>query len=703
MGMIMAFLFGLLAGTIEAGTEQQPQAKRVEQTDIYHGVAVADPYRWLEEMDDRETMAWARAQDQYTRHWLAQTPGYADLHKRLTKVATAKRYIAPVLAGGRVFYRQYQTGVGKLNILVKEKDGSTRILLNSKELADNKRIAGMAPSPNGEILAIQLSEGTSRWRDIRFLDVATGKWLEDRLRGYHNNGSLSWSADSNSLYYSRFQLPKTGKEVTTEIVELGIYHHRLGKKQADDPLFYRDDDHQNWYWLHQLSQDGETLAITGRDGDKRKLILAKTDKQGKTQTLVESEASLSFLGLKGGKAWMTTMEDAPNGRIVAVDLNRPQREHWRELVPEAEQTLINASAIGNRFLAIYREHAIPVIKVFHTDGRLDYKMTLPKLGFLSSFSGRPSHDIAFYSLSGLADPGTLYGLDVASGKSEVLRKAELAYDPDRFITRQVFYRSKDGTRIPMFLVHRDGLKMTPETPVFLYGYGAGNWSAYPWHQPHMAVWLEMGGVYALPGIRGGGEYGYTWHEAGIGRNKQKSIDDFIAAAKWLIDEDMTSKARLAINGGSASGPLAGAAVVQEPGLFAAAVVEWPVTDMLRYEQFPGGRFWTWSNGTVKNREDFRSLHAWSPYHNITEGVCYPATLTIVGEKDESTVPAHSYKFQAALQHDQGCENPVLMRMVWGGAHYQYGTTTANSVETWADLLAFLVRTLDVKEVRFAGR
>jgi prolyl oligopeptidase len=407
--------------------------------------------------------------------------------------------------------------------------------------------------------------------------------------------------------------------------------------------------------------------------------------------------------MEGNTIWMRTTENAPNGKVVAVDLTRPQREHWQTLIPESEHVLIGTNVIGDRILTVYREHAKPVVKVFHTDGKLAYNLELPKLGFLSSFSGRQSHQTAYYTLNGLADPGTLYALDVASGKSKVFRKAELDYDPDQFITRQVFYTSKDGTRIPMFLVHRDGLKLNPETPVFLYGYGAGNWSAYPWHQPHMAVWLEMGGVYALPGIRGGGEYGYTWHEAGIGHNKQNAIDDFIASARWLIEQGYTSTKKLAINGGSASGPLVGAALVQEPDLFGAAVVEWPVTDMLRFEAFPGGRFWTWSNGSVKDPEDFRSLHAWSPYHNVTKGTHYPATLIIVGEQDESTVPAHGYKLQAALQHAQAGKNPILMRVIEDGAHYQYGATTEKSVDNWADLLAFLVGALDMKPVEFAVR
>ncbi len=684
-----------VAALAAGGAAEQPTAKRVDHADVYHGVRVADPYRWLEDMNGSETKAWASAQDRYARAYAAAHPRWADTRRLIARISNSERYGSATTAGGRLFYQRYRSPAARPAILVREPSGQTRALIEETDLPAGYELRSYTVSPDGGKLAYQIAKPGTRWNRLKIRDLATGKDLPETLTGLHSGySSVTWSPDGRLLFYGRLQPPKPGGEFKEALKHLGVYSHRPGREQSADALVHREPDHDAWYFGHSATEDGRWLILVGRNGERRKALSLDLKEPGQARTLFETKDMLGFLGAVGDDLLFQTHEDAPRGRVVAVPAAQPERAHWRAVIAESEDTLVSVSLAAGRIWAVYREDALPMAKAFFPDGRLDYRVALPKIALLGGFSGRMDAKRAIYRLTDLADPGSIYRIDVATGKSEPLVRSDLPYALDDYQTRQVFYPSKDGTRVPMLLVHRREVKPGPDTPLFMYGYGAGNWAAFPWFQPHMVAWLEMGGVYAMPNIRGGGEYGREWHEAGIHFNKQNAIDDFIAAGRWLVDQGLASRKRLVGDGGSASGPLVGAALVQAPELFAACLVEWPVTDMLRFDQFPGGPFWRWSNGSPANRKDFENLRRWSPYHNVREETCYPAVMTIVGERDESTVPAHGYKLQAALQHAQGCGKPALLRIVPKGGHYQYGVNREDTLDTMADALAFLMRALD---------
>jgi prolyl oligopeptidase len=459
-----------------------------------------------------------------------------------------------------------------------------------------------------------------------------------------------------------------------------------------------------------VSSDGRWLVITesangSPDNAVRVVDLRRAN--GPVVPLVSNpDAAYSFLGSVGDTLFFQTSLDAPNSRIIAIDVTTPARESWREVVPESRDVIepfIGAAAIGDHLIVPYRHDAWMLVKVFHRDGRHAYDLELPKVASIwTGFVGREQGREAMFVLSDFADPGSIYRLDVPTGRLDLFRRPELAHDPDAFTTRQVFYTSTDGTRIPMFLSHRKDVVPDRDTPVLMYAYGAFAWSASPWFRPDVTAWMERGGVFALPNIRGGGEYGRAWHEAGIRRNKQVAIDDAIAAAEWLVAQSWTSPSRFAFNGGSASGMLAGAVLVQRSNLFAAVTIDYPALDMVRLDQFTGGKQWRSDFGSTEDPEDFRALLAYSPYHTLKQGTCYPATMVLPGEKDESTVPMHSYKFVAALQHAQRCDNPVLMRVAWGAGH-SAGATVEESIDNWADQISFLERAMELKASTQAGR
>ncbi|HYO12711.1 MAG TPA: prolyl oligopeptidase family serine peptidase [Thermoanaerobaculia bacterium] len=478
-----------------------------------------------------------------------------------------------------------------------------------------------------------------------------------------------------------------------------VFHHRLGSPASSDSRIAESPGPGPWTFAPAVTEDGRYLVLALRHGSdvKNRILIKDLGRSDAPVTpLLPGDAAYAFVGSDGPVLWFQTDRGAPRGRVVAVDLRAPSPTSWKELIPKSADTLSMVSVVAGRFVAFYVQAGLPRVRVFGLDGRLERQVTLPQLGTtFTGFTGLRSHRQAFTNVNSVAQPGAPYRFDPATGAFTPFRRLSLSFDPEGFVLEQVFYPGKDGTRIPMFLAYRRGLDPKAGHPALVYGYGAFGWSAFPWFQPHVLVFLEQGGIYALPGIRDGGENGEAWHQAGAKRNKQTSIDDFLAALEWLVAQGYTTRDRLAVQGGSASGLLAGAAMVQRPDLFRAALVDIPVLDMLRFDRFTAGARWVPEFGSPADPEDLRVLRAWSPYHNLKAGTCYPAALIVAGERDETATPAHAYKFAAALQAAQACDRPVLLKVAWGAGH-SLGATPEATRETEAAQLAFLLRELGMR-------
>lgn len=706
--LLPILLLVLSAGPTPALTQDldYSTARRVDVADTLHGLAVADPYRWMEEMDAPEVLAWARGQDQIARDYAA-TGDRDALRDQVARIARVDRHRPPLKRGDRHFYLRFPasgpgTGPGTALLLRETEEGPARVIIGPPTLPAGAALARAVPDPAGRRVAYLVTRDGSAWGTLRVLDVDSGRVLPDSLVGLHASLSgLAWSSDGGGFFYERFDLPEAGKERSARIGGERVAHHALGDLQEGDEAVFERPDLSGWSLSHSVTDDSRYLVIVATDGATQHTRVYYRDlatRDGPVVELIgEGDAAHRFVGNRGDTFWIWTDLDAPRGRIIAVDLEAPARSSWRELVPEADETIsswIGATAIGNRIVIGYLEDARVLVRVFDETGRSLYELDLPREGSIwSGFVGTQLEPIAFYSLSGLVDPGTIYRLDVRTGESRVFQSPALGYDPDDFVTRQVFYTSRDGTRVPMFLVHAREVEPGSPRPVFMYGYGFGAWTAAPWFQPHLAIWLRRGGVWALPNTRGGGEYGEEWHRAGSRLDKQNAIDDYIAAGEWLIANGWTSPGQLVANGSSAGGAVVGAALVQRPDLFGAVVLDYPVLDMLRYDRFTGAHRWRSEYGTTANAAEFRALLAYSPVHNVRPGVCYPPTLVAPGERDEITPPLHAYKFVAALEHAQSCDEPILLRVSWGAGHSS-GATLEDSIDTWADQLAFLYQVLE---------
>lgn len=498
-------------------------------------------------------------------------------------------------------------------------------------------------------------------------------------------------------------MPKSGGELTDGFVFEGIYRHRLGQAQNDDHRFGEAVAETDGYVAKSLGGERRFLVRIHRKDETRTVAwMDARQPQNQFAQLFSVSATINYLGDWQGRLYFQTNHGAPMARVVVVDPQQAAPTFWCEVVAPDQHALVGAALERDLLVLSYREHTQPVLRLQRLSGEKT-RVALPHGGLLTINPGSFGDGIATISVNSLIEPGSAYCLDLNSGKVRLLATSDWVLKPEDFVMRQVFYASKDGTKVPMFIVEKRGLPADQVAPTLLYGYGAGNWSAYPWFQPHIAVWLEMGGRYAMPGLRGGGEYGEAWHLAGIKHNKQNGINDFIAAAEFLIQHGFTRTDQLAANGGSASGPLVAAAMVQRPELFGACLIEWPAIDMLRFKQYPGGAFWVWGHGDPDNAHDFAMLRKWSPYHNLAERGCYPATMLLLGEKDESTAAAHGYKFQAALQRAQHCDKPVVTRVIWNGGHYQYGNDEKQTLDLWVDVLSFLQRTLNAAFQPLGGK
>jgi len=677
-----------------------PVTRATNQLDTYHGVAVADPYRWLENDNAPETKAWVEAQNRVTFDFLGKIPERGAIHQRLKQLWNFERYGVPFKEGGRYFFSR-NDGLQNQSVLytLPALDAQPRVLLDPNQLSGDGTVAlaGLSVSHDGNYLAYGLSVAGSDWEEWKIRDVRTGRDTGDDLKWIKFSGA-AWTRDGSGIFYSRYDEPAAATKMTAANYFQKLYFHRLGTPQSADRLIYQRADQKDWGFGGDVTEDGHYLIISISQGTDRRnrvfyLDLMQPDARV-VELLNDFDAQYVFIGNDGPVLWFRTDLDSPRGRVVAIDTRQPARAQWRELIPQSANTLAEVSVLNDSFVCSYLKDAHSQVKIFSLQGGLVRDVELPGLGSAGGFGGKRADTETFYSFTGFTTPGAVYRYDLATGASSVFRQPKVAFNPDDYETRQVFYASKDGTRVPMFITHKKGLKLDGQNPVLLYGYGGFDISITPAFSVANLVWMEMGGVYAVANIRGGGEFGEAWHEGGMKLHKQNVFDDFIAAAEWLVANHYTSSAKLAIAGGSNGGLLVGACETQRPDLYAACLPQVGVMDMLRFNKFTVGWAWMSDYGSPDNEAEFRALRAYSPLHNVRPGTKYPATLILTGDHDDRVVPAHSFKFAAAMQAAQAGGAPVLIRIETRAGHGT-GKPTAMLLDEAADKLAFLVKALGV--------
>ena len=682
---------------------EYPQTRRVDHTDVYHGVKVVDPYRWLEDdiRSSRAVADWVAAENRISSAYLAAIPQREPIRRRLTELWNFAQYGSPVKEGRRYFYFK-NDGLQNQAVLyaTDSLDGKPRVVLDPNTWSKDGTIAlgSLGFSDDGRLLAYSRSEAGSDWSTWQVLDVDTGRLRPDELK-WTKFSTASWTKDGKGFYYSRYEEPRPGAEFQALNFNNKLYYHRLGDPQSADALVYWKPVNPDWQYVGCVTEDGRYLVITVSRGTDERFRIVVKDLAARDAAPVELIANFdheyTLVGNNGPVLFFKTDLDAPRRRLIAVDLNHPAQRDWKELIPQAEATLAQVSFVGNRFIASYMKDVAARVKVFSLEGRPLDDIPLPGIGTVVGFEGKRKDTETFYTFSSVATPPTIYHYDVASGTSRLFRRAEVKFDPEKYAVRQVFYKSKDGTRVPMFIAHRKGIKLDGSNPTLLYGYGGFNISLPPVFSIGRVAWMEMGGVYAQPNLRGGGEYGEAWHKAGTKLQKQNVFDDFIAAAEWLVEHRYTRPDRLAIQGGSNGGLLVGAVMTQRPELFGACLPLVGVMDMLRFHKFTEGRQWVDDYGSSDDPREFKALLAYSPYHNIKPGVRYPATLILTADTDDRVVPGHSFKFAAALQRAQAGSAPVLIHISTRAGHGG-GKPTSKRIEEIVDQWAFLAKVFGMK-------
>ena len=726
-----------------------PAAPRGTQVDAYHGVSIADPYRPLEEVDAPATKAWVEAENRVTDSFLATIPERVAIHNRLTKLWNYARYSVPFKEKSRYFYSQ-NTGLQNQSVLYVQdgRDGRQRVLLDPNVLSSDGTVAlsSTAVSDDARFLAYSLSTSGSDWQEIHVRDVDTGRDLPDTLK-WVKFSSTAWTHDNRGFFYSRYDEQTSGNKMTNANKNHKLYYHRIGQPQARDELVYDRSDEPDWLFNASVSDDGQYLIINVSQGTdvRNRLYYIDLDNPGKPQIanpvvrLVDRlDAEYEFVGNRGTIFYVRTDKNAPRGRVVGISIDNPREERWSTLIPESKDALVSATTVGDEIAANYLQDAHSTVR-FYAGGRdtrrderprgqpeqrprnpgsvyddtstapiatrerapsiggfaLRGELPLPGIGSVDVIQGKQGDDEMFYSFTSFLYPTTVYRLDLKSRRNEVFRAPKVDFDPTAYETRQVFYTSKDGTRVPMFITAKKGIALDGSNPTLLYAYGGFNIPTTPGFSAANVAWLEMGGIYAVANIRGGGEYGKEWHEGGMLAKKQNVFDDFIAAAQYLIQQKYTSTPKLAIRGGSNGGLLIGAVLNQRPDLFGAALPEVGVMDMLRFQKFTIGWAWTSDYGSSDDSTAFQYLRAYSPLHNIKPGTCYPPTLAFTADHDDRVVPGHTFKYVATLQAAQSCANPILVRIESKSGHGA-GRPTTKLIDEATDRFAFLVKELHMR-------
>ena len=684
-----------------------PVSKKGTQIDDYFGTSVPDPYRWLEDGNSAETAAWITAQNKLTQDYLGNIETRAAIKARLTTLWNYERFSVPFKEGGRYFYSR-NDGLQNQAVFytMATLDETPKVLLDPNTLSADGTVAlaGLSVSPDGKYLAYGTAASGSDWNEWRVRDIETGVDNTDQLKWVKFSGA-SWTKDGKGFFYSRYDAPNEATKMADANYFQKLYFHAVGTPQSADTLVYDRPDHKDWGFGGRVTDDGQYLIITATQGTARmNRVYYKDLRQpgGKVLPLLEDfDAAYAFIDHQGPVMLFRTDRDTPRGRVVAIDVRKPKAADWKTIVAESADTLQAVDLVDGKLLASYLHDAKSAVKVFSIDGKLIREVSLPGIGTAAGFNGKRTDRETFYSFTSFTTPTTIYRYDIASGKSSVVRQPKVAFDPTKFETEQIFYSSKDGTKVPMFIVHTKGMKLDGSNPTYLYGYGGFDISLTPAFSVANLAWIEMGGVLAIPNLRGGGEYGKAWHEAGTKLQKQNVFDDFIAAAEWLITNKYTSTQKLAIGGGSNGGLLVGAAMTQRPELFGAALPAVGVMDMLRFHKFTIGWAWTSDYGSADDAAQFKALYAYSPLHNL-KPACYPATMVTTADHDDRVVPAHSFKFAATAQAAQRGTAPMLIRIETKAGHGA-GKPTSKQIEEAADRWGFLTRELQMVPTMTAAK
>ena len=690
---------------LSASALEYPDAARGGVVETLHGKEVADPYRWMEDIDSEEVATWVKAQAELAEDYIKEIPGRDRIRDRLESLQNYEKVSRPTRRGGRVFYSR-NSGLQNQSVTYwqEDKEGAEpKVLLDPNTMSEDGTVAigGSAISDDGKYLAYGIQKSGSDWSEWKVRNVETGEDLPETIEWVKFSGA-SWAPDGSGFCYSRYDAPKEGEELSGTNYFQKVFFHQLNTPQSEDRLVYERKDKKEWGFGADFSEDDKWMLLSvWKDAAGKNGLFYRAHGEEETpfiELFNQFDARYGFIGNDGDVFYIWTDRGAPKGKVVAVDVNKPEEANWRTVIPEGEDVLEGASLFGDFVAATYLSDARSRVAIYDLkgEGKLVRDVELPGVGTVYGFGGRRVDSDTFYTFTGFTDPGTIYRYEIATGETKLYRRPELAFDPEEFTTRQVFVPSKDGTKIPVFLTHKKGIEMDGERPVYQYGYGGFNISLSPRFSVANLGWMELGGIYAQASLRGGGEYGEEWHLAGSRLNKQNVFDDFIAVSEWLISEGITNPKKLSIGGGSNGGLLVGACLVQRPELFGACVPAVGVLDMLRFQKFTIGWAWQEEYGfPEKDEEEFGVLLEYSPYHNVKKGVCYPPTMVFTGDHDDRVFPAHSFKFAAELQESQGCENPILLRVDIKAGHGA-GKPTSKAIDEAADRWAFIAKSLGMK-------
>ncbi len=692
----------LMSASSAAWALDYPKTKKIPHTDEYYGTKVSDPYQWLEQdiRESQDVSKWVESENKVTRQYLDCLPARDKIKDRLLELQDIDRIGTPARHGK--YYIQYvrhalanHSVVYKLDSL----DGERKVLFNPNHWsADGSTALGsLSFSPNGKYVAYAIQESGSDWRKWKLRDVETATDLPDVLENLKFTG-IEWNHTGDGFYYSQYDNVDQENKFTSLNNNMKVLFHKLGTAQSDDTLIYSDPDQPEWGFSPQVTDDGRFLIVyisAGSGGNKCRVMYKDLQKANSSfvDLIDQFDNDYGLIGNDGETFYFQTDRDAPRYRIIAMDINNPAPENWTEVVPQAKEILKGISLVNNQLLCQYLKDVTTLVKIYNLDGSFVRDIELPGVGSASGFRGERDETETFYSFYSFNTPPAIYRYDLTTGTSKLIERSKVNMNPDDFVTKQIFYPSKDGTKVPMFISYKKGIKLDGQNPTLLYGYGGFNISLQPTYSPSIQTWMELGGIYASANLRGGGEYGNQWHDAGRKFDKQNVFDDFCSAAEYLIEQKYTSSNKLAIRGGSNGGLLVGACMTQRPELFAVAIPEVGVMDMLRYDSFTAGRFWVEEYGSVNDsKEMFQYLLGYSPYHNLKPNMNYPATLVATADTDDRVVPGHSFKFAARLQEVYKGDNPVLIRIQSKAGHGS-GKPIGVWIDEQADMYAFILNNL----------
>lgn len=694
--LLMLALSGVLLHGCGKVKLEYPPTKKVDIVDNYHGTEVADPYRWLEDADGEDTRQWVEAQNTITFGYLRSGSTYKKVEQRFTEIYNYPKYSAPSKRGKRYFFYK-NDGLQNQSVLYTQTalNAEAQVVIDPNTLSEDGTVAltGAAFTPDGSLMAYALSSGGSDRKEYRIRDVETGQDYDEVIQ-WCKFTSVAWKHDNTGFFYNRFPEPGTvAKEDENNYNR--VYWHKLGTTQSDDKLIYEDPQNKELGFSPFITDDGKYLLLyvwKGTDPKNRIYYREVNSNKPFINLLDEADASYSPFHNVGSFFYIKTDLDAPRGRVIGIDLTRPQRDYWQEIIPEQSDVLDYVKVVNNQIITAYMHDAHHQLKIFDLSGTFVREIELPTIGSVVGLSGQYDDTEMFVTFTSFTYPPTIFRYDFTSNEFSTFRRSEVKFDPEEYETKQVFYESKDGTRVPLFIIHKKGIKQDGKNPTLLYGYGGFNISLTPSFSAARILWLERGGVFALANLRGGSEYGEEWHLAGMLENKQNVFDDFIAAGEWLIANQYTNPQRLAINGGSNGGLLVAACMLQRPELFGAVVCQVPVIDMLRYHKFTVGRYWIPEYGNAEADADhFRFMFAYSPLHNVKENVDYPPILITSADTDDRVVPMHAKKFAATLQEKYQGNNPILLRVETKAGHGA-GKPTTKVIEEVSDIYTFLFKT-----------